>query len=746
MKPRKAADSKSNPIVINLPEDLGTGPASELFAYVLNGNGKVIETTPFKGGVAHLTASGETLKGSRLFIGSGFPAGYPSSKIDAFALAQAGAYQVSVSVNKDNEISIQRLPSSATILPPIHFCEVQGNVSNNLIINGVPQSGPVCKAKVHICTVDWFFRWPIWLRPVIPPGVLAALKDSFVALRTGPVVPPLPDPAPGLRSELASNPAATQAQPRSVSRQLKSKLSASAPARALKPLPANIEAEILSATPDTIHQIVLKHSAILYPYFCWWPIFWLWFYRIVEQEVVYTDCNGHFDGWLVSVGAPTDENVYIWVEASIGGTWVTVYNPPYPCNTYWNYACGTEINITLNNPAIPPCNCGSSVIDGSAWFTAIGQYGIALNIQQDETSVYSPAGIHNVGCTNLFDSNQLCPFGSGLGLYLAFGPTLPSTHYRWSWTYILDSSMNPVTGASPNLITGAVERYYLWPLADGSWESGSIPLLDTDSGGNIAYLIPNYDVSAYPGVSPEAEWVSFNFLSSSLDSTKISNGYVVRLDLELLNKNASGLFEVVSVPVSTFQVSKDTNAAAGYDGCIPAPYTSDGSGNNYLTLDPATPGNALSLSLKVRVDNSAVTADLNDAWLLDGSGSPIPGGNSGPCGFIQFSDTSQDVLLSFVASEPFNFATLDYTLTKGDSGAILGASGYVFNDAPPFVLSGGVYSDTPTVASLLGTCTRAAFAENLSVGSLATDGSGPLSETGYPYAASATSAFALTPI
>jgi hypothetical protein len=436
----------------------------------------------------------------------------------------------------------------------------------------------------------------------------------------------------------------------------------------------------------------------------------------------------------------------VWAEASIGGCWVTIYNPPFPCNTYWNYGCGTAIDITLNNPAIPPCNCGASVIDGSVWFTAIGQYGIASNIQQDETSVYVPANIPTVGCTNLFDSNQLCPFGSTLNLYLAFGNTLPATHYRWSWRYLLDSSLQPISGASSQVITGAVQRYYLWPLSNGSFETGSIPLLDTDSGGNIAYLVPNYNANSYPGVSAEAEWVSFNFLSASLDSAKISNGYVIQLNLELLNKNAAGLFEVASVPVSTFQISADTNPADAYGGSVPAPYTANGSGNNYLTLDPAAPGNALSLSLKVRVDNSAVTANIHQAWLLDGSGMPLPNGGSGPCGFIQFNAPSQNLQLSFVASEPFKFATFDYNVTKGDSGAsVIGAGGYVFANAPPFTLSGGVFSDAVSVASLLGTCTQAAFAESLSVSSLATDGSGALWESGYPYHAGETNAFALTP-
>jgi hypothetical protein len=727
-------NTKSNPIVIKLPDESGAGQASPLFAHVLDGDGKVVETTPFKGRTAHLSASAETVKASRLFIGAAFPPDYPSSKIDAYSLSESGAYQVSVAFNKDNEIAISRLPSNIGIIPPLRFCEVQGNISNTVLINGVPQSGPVCCARVHICTVDWFYRWPIWLRPVLPPSVLEDFKNSIVALRGTPVVAPVRSKASKVPAVRASSRSTTQP---------------GSSATHLKPLPADIETKLMSATPDTIQEIISAHSAILYPYFCAWPIFWPWFYRVVEQEVVYTDCNGHFDGWLISVGTPAVENVYVWAEASIGGCWVTIYNPPFPCNTYWNYACGTEIDITLNNPAIPPCNCGVPVVDGSVWFTAIGQYGIASNIQQDETSVYSSADIPTVGCTNLIDAhnNQLCPFGSTLNLYLAFGNTLPATHYRWSWSYLLDSALNPISAATPNVITGAVQRNYLWPLSDGSYETGSIPLLDTDADGNIAYLVPNYYVTSYPSVPADAEWVSFNFQSASLDSTKIANGYVIQLNLELMNKNSAGVFEVASVPVSTFQISVDTNPATGYGGSVPAPYTASGSGNNYLTLDPSTPGNALSLSLKVRVDNSAVTADINQAWLLDAGGNPLPDGGSGCCGFIQFTAPSQDVLLSFTASEPFNFANFSYNVTKGDSGAsVLGANGYVFESAAPFTLSGGVFSDTPSVSTLLGNCAQAAFAESLSVASLATDGTNALWESGLlPYYADETNAFALTP-
>ena len=77
MKSQKTAAATSNPVVIKLPGDLGTSRSKELFAYVLDGNGKVIETTPFKEGSAELTSSGrKTVKGRPISSGSHFPPEY----------------------------------------------------------------------------------------------------------------------------------------------------------------------------------------------------------------------------------------------------------------------------------------------------------------------------------------------------------------------------------------------------------------------------------------------------------------------------------------------------------------------------------------------------------------------------------------------------------------------------------------------------------------------------------------------
>ena len=311
--------------------------------------------------------------------------------------------------------------------------------------------------------------------------------------------------------------------------------------------------------------------------------------------------------------------------------------------------------------------------------------------------------------------------------------------------------MNPITGAPTNVIGGPVERYYLWPLPNGNWESGSLSLLAADSGSNIAYVIPQYVVNSNPGlsgVSPLAEWGSFNFLSAALNSLQINNGYVVRLNLELLNLNTvTGLFEVASVPqdstFNTFQISNNTGPV--YGGSSPATAA-------YLTPDPAKAGNALAFSMLVRVDNSNVTAAINPATLLTSDGSAIPGSTVNPCGFLEFSDASQELGLSFLAAEPFGRATFGYDIILGTAG-LLSTNGYVFADSVAcspasfgsFSQSGATFSDDPSISAMLNGCTSAAYAVQLSVASLATDGSNALSQTVSGFYASQTVAFALTP-
>ena len=113
---------------------------------------------------------------------------------------------------------------------------------------------------------------------------------------------------------------------------------------------------------------------------------------------------------------------------------------------------------------------------------------------------------------------------------------------------------------------------------------------------------------------------------------------------------------------------------------------------------------------------------------------PPASGTVGTCGFIQYPPAAQ-AIISFKAAHPNNFAIFSFSTVKGTSGAVpvacapvptatslprvsdLNVNGFLRNAT-------SVYSKQMPVASLVGACPNgtAAFAENLSVYPLATDG------------------------
>ncbi len=75
---------------------------------------------------------------------------------------------------------------------------------------------------------------------------------------------------------------------------------------------------------------------------------------------------------------------------------------------------------------------------------------------------------------------------------------------------------------------------------------------------------------------------------------------------------------------------------------------------------------AVSLSFNARIANAPCAAVLKDAVLKD------TGAKSGSCGFIIYTDVTQDITLSFEASHPRNFATFSYGVVKGDGSSTYG--------------------------------------------------------------------------
>ena len=183
----------------------------------------------------------------------------------------------------------------------------------------------------------------------------------------------------------------------------------------------------------------------------------------------------------------------------------------------------------------------------------------------------------------------------------------------------------------------------------------------------------------------------------------------------------------MEVPKQVFQVSDYNNSGNSVD----AP-------DHYLKIDMGDPSKAFNLKVKVRIDNARCHADIQDANITVNGVTEY----SGRCGFLHYTDVNQRVHVSFIATQPRNFATFSFSVVKGNGTESPGInqSGYVISSVGLYTLSGGIFADDVLVSQLLGTCPQAAFAENLYVSSLATDGTRRL----YEYDASDTNAFALS--
>jgi hypothetical protein len=699
--------------------------------YVFDKKGQLTETAVLKNGAASLKIKAVDIEGNaQIIIGPSLPKELKGRQLNPLLMKKLGGYQPSIRLNADNEILITGLPKFS-----FHFdwCLITGSITKNFNIDGQNKTLPVCDARVHICEVDRIRWW--WWR--IPPYIIDELGKKLKDIILNPnvvILPhgPGPDPGPLKRiSEVPMNAEIKMPAPRQTDVKVFS-------GGATSTLPLHVQNGLLSASAAVVSDTIYNNFQLLHPYLCLWPWFWPYFYFSDDIATVYTDCNGRFNFEYLNL--TNDKDIYVWVEACINGQWVTVYRPPLPCNTRWNYICGSDINISITDPRVLPCTCGQQLHGEIVWFRSIGESATALHIEQGDGHAVNVQGVnlYNVGCTDVTDSQRISPFGSTLYFKLLFGDGLPTTsitHYRWRKTNTKDAALNNILFPGTTVVNGLVQKTYFVITTDAGghmhFETKAVTLGAEGAGENIGYRIPHWDVYQDPGV-PAADklltiqWTSPDFWSAALDSNSLTDG-VWRFDLELLILNGAGVFQVVEVPKQVFQVSDYSNSGDSVD----AP-------DVYLNIDAGQPSKAFNLSVKARIDNAYCHADIQDANITVSGVTEY----SGRCGFLHYTDVNQTVHVSFIATQPRNFATFSFSVVKGNGTENPGISqgGYVISSVGLYNLSGGVFADDVLVSQLLGTCPQAAFAENLYVASLATDGTRRLNE----YDASDTNAFALS--
>jgi hypothetical protein len=715
---------------VQLPADAGIKDTGKLKVYVLDNKGEVIEEASFKGNEAQLKTDRHTLREhSRVFIAPAPPAELSKEKISARYLTKSRALEIPLRIGANNIINVTRLPRDFEIFIPWNWCHITGHVNKNFIIDGHTQNLPVCHARVRIYEVD---RCRLW--PQIPDYVFIDVRDrlrKIVEEQLFPKPPIPPDPIGPVAFEKLN------VSPRTLRKQ--SKAQELMQVRSLPKLSSELQAGIMSNSVSSIRESIFQNYKILHPYLCLWPTIWPWFYCLDEIRTVYTDCNGKFDTWYPVFGSDQPD-IYIRVEVLINGVWTTVYSPSVPCHTRWNYACGTDINITITDPRVKPCVCNP--LPGSiVWIKRVGNGTSLRRIAMNASSSSTPSPFSDVrGLTNstgVEGNDYVSPFTLQFPFVVQFGSGFPSgsiTHFRWKYRRIANADLVNVTESFQEQ-QGPLNKPYTYEGINSSGDlvifTDTFPLATPLPTGNI-YRIPNVEASVDTG-RPTAEWDqdtdTIIVRAAGADTPNMPNG-LYEFVMELCNN--TGVVQVV--PDNVFHVSNTGTPLSS----TPA----EGVDPNYLVRNGS--GNVIGFRFLVRIDNDKTTCSIDDAMVqnADGTGSTT----DTICGFAQYKDKNTGhMLLRFDAHQPHRYGRYSFNVHKGNSpGAVVSISGQVPEPVGLTVVNGALtaYQVRPTLASLLGSCTQAAFAEHLYVTAYHTNGSDRIQA----YDSSDIAAFAIEPV
>lgn len=751
--------------------------APDVSAFVFDPNGKLLAATPVKGGKAVVQVPSDDSRGTRILLGPSALADRPGGAT-LEALQRAGAHEPSLKLDpRQRTLELLPIPEIDWIRWLLCPCRVRGRVVRPVNFNGQVQDMPICKARVHILEVD---RFP-FIVPKLPDDILLRIRDLLLEREV--LIPvPQPDPPPFLidpgfidpspelvarfqpavadpvgpafkarHAAVATVPDTAPAHTAAVTAATTPVLGRKVPvgrARHLRPEVRSLatapelandfhampKLELDSATRtalssdslEAIRKALIDNALLIRPLFCGWPWLWPWF-TSDEVAVVTTDDNGRFDVtmWYPCKGDRPD--LYFWVEYPLSGVWTSVYRPRMACNTYWDYACGSEVTIRVTDPRVPWCDDTPPLAGLQLSVVSVGG-----NVSFDEVQPES------AGATAGLTTNGE-PFGGSLEPAVWFGSgLLPSgvSHYRWSF--------RKVGEADWRTSDRQVVRHYAEIGAGGAltfkpFLLGPDPAVSSE----VVFKIPPKDPPAggdswAPMISPRENNATAFFLSYlEAGGDALAGAGLYELKLELF-KIVGGAPQRVNLTDAGIKIKVPVGAAPFGPGEVPAV---DAPAPNLL-MDA---GKVVGFRWVLHVDNNRCWRDIGDVMV---------GANAaGPCGFISYAP-GDTAAVTFRAFHPNGFATFGFGVTKGSSGGVpdASASGLVTDPAPNGFMSmgsGWCRKDVPvsTLLNAAGTsCTKAAFAETLDIDALATDGWDRLSylDSG-PGDGASTKAFALEP-
>lgn len=671
--------------------------------YAFDAQGDLIASTPVRDGVAQLDVKPFRLRRARLFVAPTLPEGR-GEKPTIQALEKLRAYEPSWRFERGRQ-QYEILPIPEALWPYWGWCgcRVRGRVIKVETLGGVTYEKPVCHARVHICEVD---RIP-WIIARLPDEAIYRLRNELIVELQRPfaINPNPPDPVDSRAARVFGrfDAAALNPQP------LPPKES---------DVPLELRGALLSGSVMKVRDALIKHVELIQIYWCRW--YWLdrfYSYFCDELTVIETDEQGRFDTivWYLCGDQP---DLYFWVEYSIGGAWETVYRPDIRCHTYWDYACGTEVTIRVHDPRVHGCGTVPVMPLGKKVVVKT----IARQVSMGEIYRHAPSsakeGLVKEGWINTVKPS---PFGSVLEPRVDFGSGLKPagiTHYRWSYRTLGSSNEADWRVIDVPVWHAAIGRHYRVSTPPGAPTAYSSVQIGPDSTLSDFYTIIE------PTLPPNGEdWEvldeSYDLASAYFDTTVLTPGKY-ELKLELF-KNVSGTMQRVDLTAEGVELYEITDPAPLVEGSYT---TTPATGDRVLTVLVGAASHVVAYRLVLHVDNRPCFGTIEDVVL---SGMP-----AGRCGFLEYHNVMETARISFRASHPDNFATFDFDLARVATAVAEGSASGLVDDASAnsFSRTDDTFSKDLSVDTLMRSglpagetpCSRAAFAEELHVAALATNG------------------------
>lgn len=623
-------------------------------------------------------------------------------------------------------------------------CTVRGRLVKQFRLpDGTVKELGVCHACIYIWEVDAIYC----ILERLPEYEILRFRDELIEIiKEWPPKPwpPGPDPAPYLDAEKiqsfrANIPAGlkfegarkfTKSAPKPLSNPID--FAEAQKAIAMKKM-EEFDSIITAQSAVSLRRELLLKAKLLIPYLCYFP----WIYGYLSKEFLTcacTDSDGYFEREITYSCYDDKPDLYFTAYQCIDGNWVTLYDPGMRCHVYWDYNCGTEVRLVTKEPGAKVC-VDDQIDPPAGVYTWVEPHGIG------DYTLYE---ITDEGRVN-YGEIMNAPFGSTIGFRMGHSNNIPNGdvyYYRIQYrkgTGVWHEFNAPVTRhyiheknnkiSFPTLLLGPVPN----PLDDGMHLYRFKPDKPSDLDPSLSDTFDNW---------PEDNWFSSDIYSAYLNTPSLPGGVdsahgLYQLKIEVYNSSGAIVDPDITNPRFAFIIPTvpDSTSVATPTAAVP-------------TLTPAHPydenRDGKGFVFNISIDNRPCSASID----LPVVGGVVINENSPEgwkCGFLHY-DVGDDIKIAFNASQPGNNAKATFTLKCGyddltdmslsqvevASSLSSGESGYT-ND------NDGDFHRTFGVGQILGTCTNAAFAEDLHVFAKATNGLRRLSE----YDAVALRAFAL---